>query len=71
MTASSTSRLTDHDRDIIGRARKLEAVSGADAVREHTGEADIGMAYATAYGDARWSISELLGVIERLGGGNG
>ena len=56
--------LTDADRDHIARARKLAA--SAD-IREHTGEADLGLAYAVALGEAKHLLSELAQRLEQLG----
>jgi hypothetical protein len=54
------------DRSLIGRARALAAISGPDAVREHTGESDIDMAYVRAFGQATYLLSELADAVERL-----
>jgi hypothetical protein len=62
--AAQDSRLTDHDRDLIARARKLAV---ARDIREHTGEADNGMAYAVALGEAKHLLAELAGRLEQLG----
>ena len=56
------------DRDRIARARELAELSGADAVRELTGDEDIGMAYAVAFGRAQFHLRDLLAIIERPGG---
>jgi hypothetical protein len=56
--------LTDADRDHITRARKLAA---AGDIKEHTGEADLGMAYAVALGEAKHLLAELADRLERLG----
>jgi len=61
--------LTEADRRAVAQALELAAVSGAGAVREHTGETDIGMAYACAFGEARHLLTELAAIAERLGGG--
>jgi len=63
--------LTDVDRDVIARARKLAAASGDGAVSEHTGETDPAMAYARAFGAARHLLAELASIAERLGGSEG
>jgi hypothetical protein len=61
--------LTDHDRRIIARARKLTGLPpSADALREHTGATDFGMAYAVAFGEAAFLLEELAVIAERLGG---
>ena len=56
--------LTDQDRDVIDRARKL---ARAPDVREHTGEADLGLAYAVALGEAKHLLAELARRLEQLG----
>lgn len=56
--------LTDSDRDHVARARKL--ATAAD-IREHTGEADLGLAYAVALGEAKHLLGELADLAERLG----
>ena len=58
--------LAGHDRRTVARARELIVVAGADAVRERTGEADIAIAYACAWGEAREVIAGLLAIIGRL-----
>jgi hypothetical protein len=56
--------LTDEDRDYIDRARKLAT---AGDIKEHTGEADLGMAYAVALGEAKHLLAELADRLEKLG----
>jgi hypothetical protein len=56
--------LTDADRDHIDRARKLAA---AGDIQKHTGEADLGMAYAVALGEAKHLLAELADRVEQLG----
>lgn len=56
--------LTEVDRDAIARARKL---AESDDVRKHTGEADLGMAYAVALGEAKHLLRELAYRLEQLG----
>lgn len=58
--------LTDSDRDLITRARKLAGVSGTGAIREHTGEPDNAMAYAVAFGQARVMLEALTALTQRL-----
>jgi hypothetical protein len=57
-------QLTDYDRDVIASARKLAAIGD---VREHTGETDLGMAYAVALGEAQHLLGILADRLERLG----
>lgn len=56
--------LTESDRDHIDRARKLAAVGD---IKEHTGEADLGMAYAVALGEAKHLLAELADRLEQFG----
>jgi hypothetical protein len=60
--------LTESDLDVIARARKLADVAGPGTVLEHTGENDLGMAYAVAFGQATYLLAELADRLERLGG---
>jgi hypothetical protein len=53
------------DQYIVTRARQVAGLDGIDAIREHTGEADTGMALGLALGQAQWAIRELLAIIER------
>jgi hypothetical protein len=56
--------LTDYDRDVIASARKL-AVAG-DVIK-YTGETDLGMAYAVAFGKAQYLLGVLADRLEQLG----
>lgn len=56
--------LTDTDRALIDRARELAA---ADDICKHTGEADLDVAYARAFGSAQHLLGELAGRLEQLG----
>ncbi len=62
------SRLTDADRDLIARARKMADLRGLDAIREHTGVGETDMAYAIAFGEAQHLLSELAIRLLTLGG---
>lgn len=55
--------LTDRDRGIVARARKLATTTD---VTGHTGEDDLTMAYAVAFGEAQFLLGELAGLAERL-----
>lgn len=57
-------QLTEHDRRLVDRARKL---ADTGDVREHTGEADTGMAYAVAFGEARYLLAVLADRLEQSG----
>jgi hypothetical protein len=57
--------LGDYDRASIAEARKLAAVSGAEAVRALTGDEDNAMAYAVAFGRAQYHLRDLLAIIDR------
>ena len=59
--------LTDKDRDVIARARKLAGAAGHDAVREHTGYDDLAGAYAIALTEAQYLLDDLADRLERLG----
>jgi hypothetical protein len=56
--------LTAADRDLVRRAREVAGLRGA-AVRERTGERDLGMAMATAFGEAQHLLGALAAIIER------
>jgi hypothetical protein len=56
--------LTESDRWFIDHARKLAT---AVDVRAHTGETDLGMAYAVALGEAKVLLAELARRLEQLG----
>jgi hypothetical protein len=58
--------LTTADRDYIASARKLAKLVTAADVREHTGEADLGMAYAVALGEAQHLLGILADRLEQL-----
>lgn len=67
-----TARLTDADRGIIARSRKLaDAGATLDALREHTGERDVDVSYACAFGEARHLLAELAAIADRLGDDEG
>ena len=68
MTISQQSALTDRDRDIMAKARELAELRGADAIRACTGEADITMAVAAAFGVAQSLLAEQAAIINRLTG---
>lgn len=57
--------ITDADRRLAIRARELEA---ARDIQEHTGEADIHLAYIRAFGEARHLLGELAAIVDRLAG---
>jgi len=59
--------LTAADLDYIASARKLARLVTAADVREHTGEADLGMAYAVALGEAQHLLGILTDRVEQLG----
>jgi hypothetical protein len=64
-------RLSDHDKSIIGQARRLAGMSAPAAVRACFGTTavsyrDTAHAYAEALGQATSAIGELLAIIERL-----
>ena len=59
--------LTETDRDLIARARKLGEVRDSTAVKKHTGEAFAGMAWAAAFGEAREVAWQLARRLEQLG----
>ena len=59
--------LTAADLDYIASARKLARLVTAADVREHTGEADLGMAYAVALGKAQYLLGILADRLEQLG----
>ena len=56
--------LTDADRELIARARRLADLRGPD-MRRHAGTTDLGMAMATALGECQFVLRELIGIIER------
>jgi hypothetical protein len=60
--------LTGYQQGQIDAARKLTGLHGVQAVREHTGDSDYGMAYAVAFGQAQWAIGDLLAIIAELAG---
>jgi hypothetical protein len=60
-------QLTDYDRDVIASARKLAKLAADGDVREHTGESDLGMAYAVAFAEAQHLLGLLADRLERLG----
>lgn len=59
--------LTDADRELIKRARKLAALKG-NAFAQHTRERDPAMAMAAALGECQNVLGQLAEVVERLGG---
>ena len=61
--------LTGQDREMITRARQLADLSGAAAVREHTGDSDPLGRYVAAFGEAQHLLAELAALAGRLGGG--
>ena len=69
--AGNHDRLSDHDKNIIGRAHHLAGLSGPAAVRAYFGTTaisyrDTALAYAEALSQATWVIGEMLAIIERL-----
>jgi hypothetical protein len=61
-----TGRLRISDIRVIAQARDIAEVHGSDAVRRHTGEADVTLAYAVALGEAQYYVRELSRIIGRL-----
>jgi hypothetical protein len=59
--------LTDYDCDVIANARKLAKLTAAGDIREHTGEDDLGMAYAVALGEAQHLLDILADRVVELG----
>ena len=59
--------LTESDRDLIARARKLGEVRDSTAVKKHTGTAWTSMAWAEAFGEARELAWQLARRLEQLG----
>ncbi len=57
--------LTTDQRRKVEAARKIAALESGK-VREHTGDTDLGMAYAVAFGEAQWGLRELLIIIGDL-----
>lgn len=57
--------LTADQRRKVERTRELAALESGK-VREHTGDTDLGMAYAVAFGEAQWGLRELLAIIDDL-----
>lgn len=68
MSTIQQSALTDRDREIIAKACDLAELRGADAIRARTGETDITMAVAAAFGMAQDGLAELAAIIKRLTG---
>ena len=75
MTATSVTRLTDHDRLIIAKARALAATSGHDELREHLADRGLiepgrpdGDLFPFAFGVAAHLLGNLADLAERLGG---
>ena len=64
---TGTTRLTDHDRGDIARAREVAARSSA-SIREHVSDLEASMALAEAFGEARHLLGVLADLAERLGG---
>lgn len=64
-------RLTDHDRRTIAQARELAALRHVSAVKKHTAETDILLAYVNALGEAQYLLGELAAALERLSGDDG
>ena len=64
-----TARLTGAERRAIDEARKVATVRTAD-IREYTGDDDMLMAYAVAFGRAQWHLNDLLRLVERLAVGD-
>jgi hypothetical protein len=60
--------LTDHDKQLIARARELAGLADLDAIREWTGRGETGMAYAAALGIAQETLRRLTDLAERLDG---
>jgi hypothetical protein len=61
-----TGRLRVSDMRVIAQARDLADLHGSDAVRRHTGETDVTMAYAVALGEAQYYVRELSRIVNRL-----
>ncbi len=60
--------LTDSDRDLIERARKLADIGNEAALRQHAGEPDsVLFAYIRVFGEAKHLLGELAGRLEQLG----
>jgi hypothetical protein len=60
--------LTDSDRDLIKRARKLAGLADEAALRKHAGEPDsVLFAYIRVFGEAKHLLAELAGRLERSG----
>ena len=57
--------LTEHDTEIITRARQLAALSGAADVRTHTGDSDSLYSYVAAFGEAQELLRALTAIAER------
>ncbi len=66
-STSDTTRLTDRDRRIIDRGRRLAEASGLEAIRRALADSGID-SYAEAFGVARYLLDELADLAERLGG---
>ena len=54
-----TGRLRVSDMRVIAQARDVAGIHGSDAVRKHTGEAELTLAYAVALGEAQYYVREL------------
>lgn len=67
-TAPPARRLTTRDRSLIDRARQQSRLNRVTAIKIHTGEKDILMAYATAFAEAQSLLAELASLAENLGG---
>jgi hypothetical protein len=70
-TTTPQASLTDTDRRAIAHARKLTALGDLDDLRGHyeMPADDTAMVLATALGDAKWILGELVAVITRMDGG--
>jgi hypothetical protein len=61
--------LTDTGRRLIARARELAGLRGPEAIRGHTGETDVALAYVYAFGQAQVILAELADSLERTAEG--
>ena len=66
---TTTTRLTDEDRQIIAKARELAEALTSEAVREVTGCGPVGPAlvFIDAFGRAQVMLGDLADLAERLG----
>jgi hypothetical protein len=74
MTTCTAPQLSERDRHIVSQARELAGAHSLAELRAAVGaspELNVTLVHGDALGIAQHLLAELVGIAERLGGGNG